>query len=445
MERQVSSRVQVDISILLFYVCFDRYLHSNGKLGFIITQSIFQSVIAGRGFRRFKLPNGNDISVSHVDDLTEMQPFEGATNRTSVIIASGNRPTKYPIKYTIWRRNQKGWQPSTDISLSEVLRETRTIHFVAQPIQEKDNLSAWLIGKEKAIQHLSKCIGRSYYYEFARKGSDTRGANAVYWLSVDHRRPDGYYVVSNLSESGRKGTEAIQTSIETTYVYPLLRGRDVDRWNAQPSAFILVPYSRINASEPVTEAALQTNAPKTHEYLKFFKDELRKRPKFRNFDPANDCFYMLYNIGNYSFSEYKVVWREQASKFTAAVSGLLNGEITIPDHKLSIVPVSSEDEAYYLCALLNSSIAQFIVKSYSLGTSTDVHVLNYIACPRFNNRSTIHMSLSTLSRKAHVVTGEGKISDLHEIENEIDKLSAQLWLLSEQELSEIQASLAELI
>ena len=445
MERQVSSRVQVDISILLFYVCFDRYLHPNGKLGFIITQSIFQSVIAGRGFRRFKLPNGNEIAVSHVDDLTEMQPFDGATNLTSVIIASGNRPTKYPVSYTLWLRNQKGWQPPTDISLSDILKDTRTVHFVAQPIEKEDLLSAWLIGKEKAIQHLYKCIGKSYYYEFARKGSDTRGANAVYWLSIDHRRPDGNYVVSNLSETGRKGTESIQAAIESTYVYPLLRGRNVKRWSAEPNAYILVPYSRRNASEPISEGILLTNAPKTHDYLKFFENELRKRPKFRNFDPMNDCFYMLYNIGNYSFSEYKVVWREQASTFTASVCGPFNGEVTIPDHKLSMVPVSSEDEAYYLCALLNSSIAQFIVKSYSLGTSTDVHVLNYVACPAFSNRFAIHLTLSALSKKAHMVTREGKTSELDEIEDEIDKLSAQLWQLSEQELTEIQASLAEII
>ncbi|HAV43500.1 TPA: hypothetical protein DCX15_05740, partial [bacterium] len=64
----------------------DRYLKKNGRLGFLITQSVFKTGGGGKGFRKFMLPDGIPIQVLHVDDMVELNPFEGASNRTSVVI-----------------------------------------------------------------------------------------------------------------------------------------------------------------------------------------------------------------------------------------------------------------------------------------------------------------------------------------------------------------------
>ncbi|GAI50733.1 unnamed protein product, partial [marine sediment metagenome] len=74
-----------DISMLMTYVAMDKYLKKGGKLGFLITQSVFKTAGAGQGFRRFRLGSGEHIQVQHVDDMVELQPFEGASNRTSVV------------------------------------------------------------------------------------------------------------------------------------------------------------------------------------------------------------------------------------------------------------------------------------------------------------------------------------------------------------------------
>ncbi|MBM4296940.1 MAG: SAM-dependent DNA methyltransferase, partial [Deltaproteobacteria bacterium] len=80
-----------DLSVLMLYVATDKYLKPNGKLGFVITQSVFKSEGGGEGFRRFQLGDGGHLKVLQVDDLSEIQCFEGATNRTAVVIIQKDR------------------------------------------------------------------------------------------------------------------------------------------------------------------------------------------------------------------------------------------------------------------------------------------------------------------------------------------------------------------
>ena len=75
-----------DLSVLMLYVSADRYLKDKGKLGYVITQSIFKTEGGGEGFRRFQLGDCEHLKVIQVDDFSEVQCFEGATNRTSVLI-----------------------------------------------------------------------------------------------------------------------------------------------------------------------------------------------------------------------------------------------------------------------------------------------------------------------------------------------------------------------
>ena len=77
-----------DISMLMSYVSADRYLRPGGKLGFILSQTLFKSSAAGQGFRRFVLPDGTPFGPLVVEDMVELNPFEGVANRTAAAIFS---------------------------------------------------------------------------------------------------------------------------------------------------------------------------------------------------------------------------------------------------------------------------------------------------------------------------------------------------------------------
>ena len=65
------------------------------------------------------------------------------------------------------------------------------------------------------------------------------------------------------------------------------------------------------------------------------------------------------------------------------------------------VPLESEAEAHFVCALLNSSATVFLVKSYGIETQTSTHVLEHVRLPRFNTHDKQHARLSKLSQQAH--------------------------------------------
>ena len=52
-----------DFSVLMLYVAADQYFKAKGKLGFVITQSIFKTEGGGEGFRRLQLGDAEHLQV----------------------------------------------------------------------------------------------------------------------------------------------------------------------------------------------------------------------------------------------------------------------------------------------------------------------------------------------------------------------------------------------
>jgi len=432
---------EIDIATLMFYVSVDRYLRGNGKLGFVITQSVFKSD-AGKGFRGFSIKGQLHIKVVHIDDMVVLKPFEAAENRTSVIIVTKGASTNYPVPYTIWlRRRNRGPFP-IDSSLENVMQATSRRNWVAAPILEDDPTSPWVTARPRAALALRRIVGESYYR--AHVGVHTGGANGIYWLSTVAERPDGMVVIANASEEGRKFAESIQVAIEPDFIHPLLRGRDVSRWMAEPSLFILAAQDPARPHLGLPEVELKSRYPKTYSYLQRFRPLLERRVHFKKYLEASGApWYSLYDIKEYTYADHKVIWREQTGWFAAAVVPTEYPKTVLPDHKLMLVDVSSTEEAHYLCAILNASVVALLVKAYAIDTQISTHVLKYTKVPKYNARDRHHLELAALSQQAHQVARADR-QVIASIESRIDELAAEMWGLSRDELKEIQESLAEL-
>ncbi|MFA0733796.1 MAG: hypothetical protein OGMRLDGQ_000296, partial [Candidatus Fervidibacter sp.] len=439
-----------DISVLMTYVAADKLLKEGGKLGFLITQSVFKSELGGKGFRQFRIlqPNGKfvPLRVLHVDDMVSLQPFEGASNRTAVMVLEKGKPTTYPVPYTVWRK-VKGARFTYDSTLEEVINATKRLHFDAEPVDPSDPTSPWLTARPKAIKAVRKVLGKSDYK--AHAGVYTGGANAVYWVNIVLKRPDGLVVVRNITEGAKVKVDEVTEPIEPDLLYPLLRGRDVQRWKAEPSAYIIVthkPGMRLNA---IPEKEMQERYPRTYGYFKRFEQTLLKRGgwEVKQMMKAGKPFYSMSEIGDYTFAPWKVVWPWISKGIRAAVVGLFDGKPVVPEHNAFLVACDALEEALYICALLNSSAGDFAIRSFFStgggGIGAPV-VLEHIRIPRFDPKNPVHLRLAELSMLAHEAARIGDEMRLREIEAEIDLWAAKLWNLTDDELRDIQQSLAEL-
>ncbi len=431
----------IDISTLMLYVAADRYLKAQGRLGFVLTGSLFKSR-AGAGFRQFRIRDGAPLQAVFVDDMSDIKPFEGAHNRTTVLILRKGRATTYPVPYMYWRKTRRGQAIRTDAALSQVLEMTQRLSWRAWPVDPSDATSSWLTGRPAAMRAILPRIGATS--KDAKPGTST-WANGVYWLELVGRRPDGMPIFRNLAELGERTVDSVQAEIEEGLVYPLLRGQGVRRWMACPEYHIIVPQEPDRPSRPLAEDALAQAFPRAYAFLKRFEEVLRQRSGYqRYFDPAADPFYAMYNIGWYTFARHKVVWREQAARLTAAVISDHLGKTIIPDHKLMLAPCGSADEAHFICAALGSSLARLIVRSYSIETSISTQVLKYVRIPDFSPGNPDHLGLSCLSRSAHEAAARGDTEGLAEVEAEIDERTRFLWGVTDAELKSVQDAVAEI-
>lgn len=428
-----------DISVLMTYVAIDKYLKNKGKLCFVITQTLFKTVGGGEGFRRFELgKDGIPFNILQVDDMVELQPFDSATNRTALFLCQKGEKTKYPVEYHLWKKKENG-SIAIDLTWAEVQEKTIVKYLKAQSI-DGSSQGPWISARPKALKAASNIFGKSGYQ--AREGTNTGGANGVYWIKIKEFG-EKFSVIENLNEIGKKNIKPYGAKVESDLLFPLLRGRDIQLWKANPSIQILIPQDLNNPSKAIEIMTMKIKYPNAYNFLEHFKSDLDNRALYKKYlKGQNVPFYGIYNIGHYTFSPYKVVWKEQSSGFQCAVVSSFRDKIIIPDHKLMLVPFQDEGESHYVCALLNSSLTRFIVQGYCISTQQSTHILYNVKIPQYVNTNESHRDLALLSKHCHEKVSTG--IDVSDLEEQIDELAAELWGLSKEELKDIKDSLEEL-
>jgi len=456
-----------DLSTLMLYESMRRYLKDGGRLGFVITQSVFKTG-AAQGFRHFKFPRQDPLhpgevplSVKCADDFCDFQPFEAATNRTAMIVLRKGMPTSYPMKhYTVWQK-LPGRRIHPDSTLEEVQKATRRLPYHAKPVDSKDPTSAWITARPKALEALRKVLGKSDYQ--ARAGVYSGGLNAVYWLKeVEPAGKDpltGKELVRavNLTEGQKSGIRQLRDPVllEAELVFPLLRGRDVQRWRAEPSAHILMvqdPKTR----RGIDEDRMQREYPHAWSYLKRFEAQLRERAAFKRYFTKKEAktkkvvltgpFYSMFDVGEYTFAKHRVAWQRIASSLDG-VALATDEKPLIPQETHSLVVVDSAREAHYLTAVFNSRPLGLAAQAYAQrgGKSfASPHILQNIRIPTFNPKMLLHQQLAELSEKAHQLAAEEEWQALAGVEEQIDLLVAKLYGIKDEELAEIKRNLREI-
>lgn len=439
-------KMKRDISMLFLYVCADRYLADHGMLGFLITQMVFKTKSA-EVFRRFRLPEGVGIKVVKVHDMVSLKPFEAAANMTSMIILKKGANTRYPVPYIRWTKTREG--DLTTATLEDVFRICSQNELIAVPIDTKDSTSQWLTVNTKVLSALCKIRGSSCYEPHL--GVNTGGANGVYWIRIIDIHPSGNLLIENLHDIGKRKLEKITTLIEPKNVFKLIRSGDLNRWLSTPTNYIIVPHTEQTDWKAIPEHKLRVGSPKTYEYLLYFKEILLKRSAYTRLREGHP-FYIMVNIRKNSFAPYKVAWKRMGDKIHASVLSLIEDKYigkkpSIPQETISFIPVEQENEAHYLCSILNSSEITFLVKSFSQfgGKSfATPSILRQINIPKYDSENPIHQKLAQLSKTAHRLASEKNTYELSEVEEEIDNTVAELYGLTDEETKEIKNALKTL-
>ncbi len=311
--------VKKELSALFVYASLDYYGNQEAKLGFVITQTVFKSG-ANDGFRRFRLASDAPFAVTGVSDMSLILPFEGAVNRTAVMIAAKGAATEYPVAYKFWL--PIGPRPSDmGAPLDDVVENVRVQDWDAAPVEPSHRESTWLTAPTTAFGPLRRVVAdRSPGIMDRTFAGSCTWLNGVFWVqSTGSWKKEA--MVQNMGDVGRTKVETHAGRVETDFLYPLLRGRDLLAWKAEPSALILVPHTRDDFGQPVSVAMMKRQFGHTYEFLKQFEKQLRARSGYRQLHKSRPEFYVVGNVGNYSLEPYKIAFKDLSEVFQCAVVG----------------------------------------------------------------------------------------------------------------------------
>lgn len=433
-------KVKRDLSMLFVCVASKRYLADDGRIGFLLPYTLTKTQ-GGAGFRRF-LAESCKVTVFH--DLVELAPFEGAVNRTCLIVLEKGR-TSFPIDFQLW----KGKTVRPELSLSSVQTATRHIPMVLAPINGQNHPeSPWIGLRKGAIGLLGKLSGRSPWYR-AYVGAYT-GFNSIYWVKLLEAR-ENVAIIQNLNEIGKRRAPSSTAQVESALLYPMIRGRGVEKWAWERFEYLLLPHNPVDGGV-LDESRMKVDFPMTYHYFSGLKADLESRAIQRLWGKRKP-FYSVYDVGKYTFSPYKVVWKLISGKLSGkgkmeacVISQVYDDRLKVnrtlvPDFKLMMIPFETEKEAHYVCGVLNSSPVKLVVYGYTIETGISTHVTQNVRVDRFDSKNELHRKVSGLSRNAHEAAAKGEKAKVRRIEREVDLAVADLFGLTPGEMKDIALTL----
>ena len=436
-----------DFSQLFTYCCIDNYLKDGGKLSFLITNTVFKAKGQAEGFRRFRLGDeGQYFKIDSVHDLSQLKPFEGASNLTAIFTATKGQPTQYPLPYIVWMPIRHP-NLSSERALTDVLGDIELIRQSARPLTKSIN-SQWRTSRGRGTNSIEKVLGQSYYKATVGARIEPYG---VYLLRIIKKTGNNRVLVENMPETGKRSIEKIQIEIESDLLYPVARGKDIERWFCRGEYVVLIvqdPKTR----QGFKESWLKRSYPLTYSYLFKFKDILESRAAYIKYHVENEhAFYSMFNISADTFAPFRVAWRRMGIDLRATVlsdfpNQYLGSKQIIASDTVTIVPFQTEEEAYYVVGLINSTPCRAAVYSYSppgrgLGTPA---ILNTLQINHFDFNNNTHRDIARLALS--ISKQQTKINPsfalIRDSEKDLDDVVAKYWNLNSKDLTEL-ASITE--
>ncbi len=400
--------VNDDISVPFVWVCIHHYLAEGGDASFVLKRDIMKGP-AGRLFRTQRV-NSRPVAVRHVHDFNRLRPFGDAVGVHSAIYTLGvDAEPEFPIATDSWKKAKENPSFSTAEQMHETLAREET---GMVPVEEDDAASSW-VRQDAENRALGEC-------EHDIRHGVKDDAKDVY--SIDRSQLD---------------------ELEHDHIYPYIKSKHVVKYGLFGHDLHLVPMEKANEDN---EAELQNNCPKTYEYLKSNRQALENRSSTWL---EQGTFYNLFGLGEYTWSDYKVVWCRLGFKPHFAVVSTVDDEdlgekMVVPGDHFMFISTDDKYEAHFLCGLLNSSIYQKSIGGIASEgkSSLSKTVISKLELPEYKETDD-SVRLAELSMEAHEIVPQHtdmskrkynklNIEELEVVQAEIDEVVEEM--LSEKSL-----------
>lgn len=420
----------LNICALISNVTAENWLAKDGVMAILMPQNLlFQQ--SYEGYREFNILDGRKLYFQEIIDWAKSgHPFHPVQQLFCTYIISEN-PQDYtrgiPLKQIVLK---KGYQLDT-IKYNISAEAFNTYFLVMDGVVGKTSVSrsAFTYAKDQnELSDFNAITGSTTY--IGREGVEYYPQELQLLQPIQIVKKGTLVKCMNYQSSKSKIPVGKQTpELETTYLRPLIKGINISRFHVEPSEYVVAfPYDTQHDQTPLSIEDLLNKSPKLLKYYAANKDYLTMQTAYSDkiIGKKDAEYYALARTGRYCHADWYVIFRDN-TKWVAAVTGKIDtdwGGTKIPafqNHCVSICEGSNgkfitEDEAHYICAILNSHIVEDYILSTSDKRTFKIRIPVKIL--PFDPNNAIHTKLASLSKQAHREYDNSEA--IEEIRSEID-------------------------
>lgn len=141
-----------------------------------------------------------------------------------------------------------------------------------------------------------------------------------------------------------------KTEIEDIYLYPLLKGSDIANNRMDSKRMVIIPQNYLGEDT----LKIKTTAPKTWDYLCYYKDILDKR---RSIIYKNKPSFSVFGVGDYSFAPWKIAISSLYKKLDFKLVDPIDDKPVILDDTVNFLSFDNREKAEETYRLLKSNLA----------------------------------------------------------------------------------------
>jgi hypothetical protein len=391
-ERKLST--QMDTSTLFYVHSCQEFLKEDGRIAFVMPKTVILPAKQHLGFQRYGLTRIHDFSKVTVTGTVNQHFF----NVKSCVVISSGKVRRTAIPMTLW----KGTLPKKNLTL----RDCRP--FLSQDEQRHDFMS-----RSKAT---------SPYYHRAFQGA-TLNPHTLWLVDIDDKVPlnvsrpmvktseDSYKLCKE-----KKWKLRVRGPIEREFLFGTALSDDILPFCVRSLRLAVLPVSVDQGRYAMMkhDEMLGEGFEAASDWVRRAENIFAKNSKDKNMSAQNRLNFQKLLTTQTATSQYTVLYNKSGTNISAAY---LNhdewqqfGDIKVKGFVAESVTyriyTSTQDEALYLVAVLNSTVVNEAIKPFQTEGvyhgKRDIHRRPFEVCPipEFDANNANHARLATLGGAA---------------------------------------------
>ncbi len=417
LSKEAKLTTHMELATLFYIRTAQYYLKKQGLISFVMPRGIM-SGDQHHIFRKQDFKKEVDVDYYKIFDLKDVDPLFNISS--CIIFGQKNGDHKFPLDGTIISGNMP--RKNITLKIAQKHLEFKKTQFQFYQLGQRSWLDEFEKNMENIIHELSKT--KSKYYNEFHQGASIVPRSLFFvditesQLGMDHTKP--------LVQTSRRAIKMakpdykdikLHDNIESKFLYGVITSTEMVPFGFLKPCLVILPilnkddqYQMINSLEAKREGFSKLS--KWFENCEKIWNEKRGE-KAESMDIYKRINYHKLLETQDPNKKFKVLYPTSATYLISCVVDVKDSEILtmrsdnfefklqgiIIDTKCYHYETDNKDEAYYLCAILNSNIIDNIIKpmqSQGKWGPRDIHkkVLE-IPIPKFNKLNSLHLKLSS--------------------------------------------------